>query len=225
MRSSLKPHLYRFQKSPLVKMPTVRAAPFPYSPLEPYSIRLIAGVQPATKTSPPTFSLEHFSLTGLPRYAALSYCWGSSVKTATVIVNGQSVAVTQNLASALLDLANAANLGTDHIDPRVRHLWVDALCIDQSNIPERDEQVALMRDIYHYANIVLAYMGPEQRQTKAAFQALDRWTLPSNFSESLPIMRARREGGGRSQPWDKADEAGVLLLQSEYWRRTWIVQG
>ena len=30
----------------------------------------------------------------------------------------------------------------------IRHLWIDAVCIDQTNIAERSQQVALMSSVY-----------------------------------------------------------------------------
>jgi hypothetical protein len=32
------------------------------------------------------------------------------------------------------------------------YLWIDALCIDQKNIPERNTQVAIMRDAGTYTS-------------------------------------------------------------------------
>ncbi|KAF4452107.1 hypothetical protein F53441_5040 [Fusarium austroafricanum] len=40
-----------------------------------------------------------------------------------------------------------------------RRLWVDAICINQSDISERTHQVGIMRDIYSAANRVLIYLG------------------------------------------------------------------
>jgi hypothetical protein len=38
-------------------------------------------------------------------------------------------------------------------------LWIDALCIDQSNIQERKYQVALMGRFYSEAEMVIAWLG------------------------------------------------------------------
>lgn len=160
----------------------------------------------------------------MPRYAALSYCWGSSAKKAVVRINGQLVPITQGLASALQDLQDASSQGRDHVDPRVNHLWIDAVCIDQSNRKERDEQVALMRDTFHYASIVLAYLGRERRETRAAFNAVNgRISQQKDYVAVAP--RGYKGAAASSRAWSHADEVGTVLLQSEYWTRTWIVQG
>ena len=51
-------------------------------------------------------------------------------------------------------------------------LWIDAICIDQSNVPERSAQVALMRDIYGTAANVIIWLGEEGKDEDLVFQAL-----------------------------------------------------
>ncbi len=63
-------------------------------------------------------SLQHASLVEPPAYRALSYCWGDSHITQTIILDGQKVQVTTNLEAALKVL-KARNYET---------LWIDALC-------------------------------------------------------------------------------------------------
>ncbi|KAK2773589.1 heterokaryon incompatibility protein [Colletotrichum kahawae] len=40
-----------------------------------------------------------------------------------------------------------------------RTLWVDAICIDQSSVAERNHQMTLMTRIYHAASRVIVYLG------------------------------------------------------------------
>lgn len=39
-------------------------------------------------------------------------------------------------------------------------LWIDQICIDQSNTHEKNQQVAIMSKIYSKAYIVLSWLGP-----------------------------------------------------------------
>jgi hypothetical protein len=39
-------------------------------------------------------------------------------------------------------------------------LWVDQVCIDQRNVPEKNAQVAKMGEIYRLASLVLIWLGP-----------------------------------------------------------------
>lgn len=62
-------------------------------------------------------------------YTALSYVWGAATETKPIVVNGHSFEATINLVAAL----------DDHRDERrPLRLWVDAICIDQSNTQERN---------------------------------------------------------------------------------------
>ncbi|PSN74825.1 hypothetical protein BS50DRAFT_452007, partial [Corynespora cassiicola Philippines] len=42
--------------------------------------------------------------------------------------------------------------------PHDRILWVDAICINQTNLEEQEQQVALMQDICKLAARVLVYL-------------------------------------------------------------------
>ncbi|KAL7806365.1 heterokaryon incompatibility protein domain-containing protein [Trichoderma aethiopicum] len=88
---------------------------------------------------------------GYPPYKALSYVWGrGSRNPPEIVVNGNNVKVTSNLAMALRHLRQ---------DEVGNALWIDALCIDQSNTDERSSQVAQMRDIYATAVEVIVFLG------------------------------------------------------------------
>ena len=91
-----------------------------------------------------------------PRYEALSYAWGSEDNPELIpIDSAYSLPVTPNLACALRHLRS----GDPASPPRT--LWVDAVTIDQTNIPERSEQVPLMGEIYSRAEHVVIWVGPE----------------------------------------------------------------
>jgi len=72
-------------------------------------------------------------------YETLSYTWGSPKRTDSIVCNGKSLGITRNLAVGLPYLRYGS---------RPRRLWIDAICIDQSNVRERTKQVQLMRDIF-----------------------------------------------------------------------------
>ncbi|KAI0003888.1 HET-domain-containing protein [Xylariaceae sp. FL0662B] len=79
-------------------------------------------------------------------YEAVSYRWGSMLKTRVVNVRGAELSITRNLYFILYDLRHRA------FD---RYLWVDAICINQDNWYERGHQVQQMKDIYTGADRVL----------------------------------------------------------------------
>jgi Heterokaryon incompatibility protein (HET) len=52
-------------------------------------------------------------------------------------------------------------------------LWIDRLCIDQSNIDGRGSQVQIMRDIYKRATKLFVWIGTETDESTIALRTLD----------------------------------------------------
>jgi hypothetical protein len=84
-------------------------------------------------------------------YAALSYTWGEPSEQRWIKVNGRPFHVQPNLYAALHAIRPTEG---------DLWLWVDALCINQKDIPERNNQVALMGDIYRNASEVRSLAWP-----------------------------------------------------------------
>ena len=146
-------------------------------------------------------------------YVALSYTWGSPNQTAKIEVNGIQV---PNLEVAL---------GVLRDKPAMRQgcaLWVDALCIDQSNLFERSEVVGRMRDIYKRARSVVLWIGREDKDGAKAIQLIT--TLSAAFAKDFSIRLARclRDGECSIPPGSWA--ALEALMQRPYWTRVWILQ-
>jgi hypothetical protein len=98
-------------------------------------------------------------------YDALSYTWGGTDKKSTVTVNEKTFDITKNLHSALQHLRSE---DTDRV------LWVDAICIDQSNELERGHQVQRMCKIYSQAEEVLVWLGQAADETDLFMDSLRR---------------------------------------------------
>ncbi|KAH8722981.1 heterokaryon incompatibility, partial [Phaeosphaeriaceae sp. PMI808] len=91
------------------------------------------------------------SLDGIEgRFDALSYSWGSSTGRDMIMINGANVPVTMNLNAALRRVRNTE---------RTKLLWVDALCINQTDIDEKNVQVMRMKKIYTESSRVLVWLG------------------------------------------------------------------
>jgi hypothetical protein len=88
-------------------------------------------------------------------FEALSYTWGSQENKLPIQFCGQSFKVTRNLHIALRHLRVQRTLGENAPLQSHRTLWIDALCIDQSNVEERNGQVRQMWGIYSKAERVL----------------------------------------------------------------------
>ena len=96
-----------------------------------------------------------------PEYKALSYAWedrssilntlGGQSRHAIISCNDCQVNVPLNLFAALVRLRQKNDAAA--------MLWVDYLCIDQSDMSERNEQVALMQEIFSHSSEVLIWLG------------------------------------------------------------------
>ena len=93
------------------------------------------------------------------RYEALSYYWGTDLaKESIEILHGQGpshrpihLMVRPNLYSALIQL---------RYQDRPRELWIDAICINQEDIQEKNWQIPLIPRIYSGATSVAVWLGP-----------------------------------------------------------------
>ncbi|KAN0093541.1 Heterokaryon incompatibility protein (HET) domain containing protein [Hyaloscypha variabilis] len=131
------------------------------------------------------------------QYEALSYCWESPEITDHININNRSVKIRNNLWWALMYMREVNN---DRI------LWVDALCINQNDIRERNHQVGLMGEIYSRAFAVLAWLGCEE----------DGCYLVMDFLRNK--MREDEFKLGREH------SALFPAVVRDYWTRVWILQ-
>ncbi|KAI3339494.1 heterokaryon incompatibility protein-domain-containing protein [Ustulina deusta] len=84
------------------------------------------------------------------RYEALSYVWGDLSDPQYIFLEGDKpISVTRSLYSALRSL---------RLPQSGRKLWIDALCINQSDHEEKKIQLALMKRVYQQAEKVIAYL-------------------------------------------------------------------
>ncbi|KAF2621405.1 HET-domain-containing protein, partial [Macroventuria anomochaeta] len=87
-------------------------------------------------------------------YKAVSYVWGNAVKTKEILLNGKAFTVRMNLHSFLQQLIKDRSIWSC-----LGGYWIDAICIDQTNVAERNYQVALMGKIYSRAFSVIVWLG------------------------------------------------------------------
>src|ERR1700761_6874632 len=189
---------------------------FKYQPLESYhepanfsdsprSFRLLE-LQPKTLSSQIHCELIN-TFIGIEngKYEALSYVWGDSNLEKRIIVNNEPFPVGENLYSALLALQNKC----------VRRLWIDAICINQRDILERNNQVNRMADIYKNAAQTLVYLGEEQSITVQDAEWIHQ-LAQSGIHEVQNMIWDETKGSS----WD----AFSRILNRPYWKRVWIAQ-
>jgi Heterokaryon incompatibility protein (HET) len=142
---------------------TWRAQPYEYERLLMASnrpmIRLIKILAAAQGMTCLELTMSDVSLTDCPKYDALSYCWGGQKPTVEILCNGARLLITENAYSALCFLRHPNES---------RMLWIDAICINQSDAEEKSYQVSLMQDIYRGAQNVHVWLGVASNKSDSA---------------------------------------------------------
>jgi hypothetical protein len=126
----------------------------------------------------PICSLEIHFLDLHPPFCALSYTWGASEDLRdhlddedalaelndqsqyAIVLDGQLFSVRRNLQDFLVEISGQLE------DPDFEGYdlyWIDAICINQSDLEERNEQVNKMGEIYREAHDVLVWLGSDFR--------------------------------------------------------------
>ena len=119
-----------------------RLETYNYRPLNHHQqlIRLLH-VLPGQHSEPIKADIQHASLSAIPAplYETISYVWGNPAKTALIELSGKYLRVPHNTHAALQRM---------RLSDKPRMLWIDAISINQDDIHERCQQVALMGRIY-----------------------------------------------------------------------------
>ena len=114
-------------------------------------LRLHPAKTPATLEA----DLITIPLSSSPEYVALSYEWGPKNTEASgrdyMAIGAQNVEIRQNLSNALRTIRS--------VRTSPLWIWVDAICINQGNDDEREDQVKLMSEIYRSAAVVWVWVG------------------------------------------------------------------
>jgi len=201
--------------------------------------------------------LTTLSLSRKPVYNALSYTWGIPHDSAArngsdpdpdpvhrIRLNGRHFEVRSNLHDCLVHLRERGIGSQESGVP----LWIDAVCINQDDVLERNSQLHMMGDIYRGAASVISWLGSAGRLVegmRAMTEIVREWTrfeeelraaTPADGPGSLlladgeqPVPRDRLRDWLRETEhiWDEkaAGLSGMItLFHSNYWRRVWITQ-
>jgi len=233
------------EKSP--REPILHPASFPklkYHQLDKDSneFRILTIYNDGDQDSPVRCHLNKYSLSSPPEYYALSYVWGDSKTTKEIIVNDVPFKATANLEHALralrrrmtdepdsksfqfddqelTDVKRSGNWQLQLHGSQEIHIWVDAVCINQSNPTERDAQVLRMHDIYTQSAATIAWLGLSSDDSGVAFSLLRILDTksPEDLYEAVLLM-------DESNQYKRAWMAIANLLNRDYWNRIWTLQ-
>ena len=212
---------------------------FVYQPLDaavPTSFRVVT-LLPGSRPQPLSCTLTHEDRQSpVSSYESVSYFWGSRSSTKTIEVDGASLPVTLNLESALRHLRN---------DHQPRRLWVDAICINQSDREERAQQVRQMFQIYSGALQVIVWLGDDTPASVRAIEFINSNLAPSFESVGFSCSDEKEnvssgfwdewDAGKDTECWGAIDQyftpkygkcwASIAeILCRPWWTRAWTVQ-
>lgn len=174
-------------------------------------IRLVA-VLPGEDSDPVRCEILHVYLDDSPIFEAISYSWalenGDDSKSRMIqLENGAVVHVSVNCEAALRQLRSSSEK---------RLLWIDAICINQTNVSERNHQVGLMDRIFSSAQKVIMfiqYLPPDTSGLNTELDTLFAW------------LQTRGPHASFYSEYKKGiDETLQKILRLRYFRRVWIIQ-
>ncbi|KAM3506496.1 hypothetical protein MY11210_007537 [Beauveria gryllotalpidicola] len=164
-------------------------------------------------------SLRSQSLDDPPDYEAISYVWGPSVRDHTILCDGGHLKITQSLSNVLKRL---------RLESKARALWADSICINQEDVKEKGQQVALMAQIYGSSKQTLIYLGDDDKgHGNSAVELIEDVN-----TRILQTCKRNNEPWALFPPLDRHDPilsdtrwSSIAALYSSTWfGRGWVVQ-
>jgi Heterokaryon incompatibility protein (HET) len=134
-------------------------------------------------------------------YYALSYYWGAPSVMETILVDGIEVQIRKTVFRFLQQL-------TYHFGSIL--VWLDALCINQKDVHERNWQVSTMGDLFKSAAGVYAWLGEGDGDCDYAISYAAQVDEPSSITKDFDENAVHEYFGH--------------LLQRPYWTRVWVIQ-
>lgn len=194
-----------------------------YRQLDPQKseIRLVT-LLPGNPSDAIQCTLSTASLDDNPAFKALSYVWGDPSATKPITVDGEPFDATLNLEECLRAIRERST-------PSV--LWIDAICINQKDVNEKNVQVPQMGRLYSNAPEVLAWLGPSNPSIElfVSWMREDAWESHSPALEHLLALEARSASPEsakleRDRAVVQAYEGHCDLQILPYWGRVWTFQ-
>jgi hypothetical protein len=160
---------------------------------------------------------------------ALSYVWGKREDQKCIWVDNKPFRITCNLYEILVALRRSST---------TRTLWIDAICINQSDLDEKSHQVHLMGEIYSNAKIVVVWLSgrtPDLKPTHDPYDILA--PLPPDFEKEginqydiVSILKWVHQLPRDSPIEDHLVALALvthwlnIIMSFEWWERVWTIQ-
>jgi hypothetical protein len=207
---------------------TCLSAGYTYSVLDAHEIRLLCP-QHSPGENDLSFDVRHFPRSRAPPYTAVSYTWGEGAAGEKISLNGHDFLIRQNLWVCLHSLASYATKN----DAPWKFIWVDAICIDQSDDSERNAQVLLMDETYKNAECVSVWLDfmPESLNSFASsshHRVLRQSSTPASTTKDEQAIdkQATEKQAINDQSIDEQRLIPTIigeLTNHPYWSRVWVI--
>jgi hypothetical protein len=171
--------------------PTSELPSYVYKALGPDDCTRFVGLEPNEDSQSPLICrLREIAFGDIPKYEALSYRWGddseNSKETLRLITDEgevQTLAIGQNLADAMHFFRAKGMHGL---------FWIDAICINQADVQERNRQLKMMPHIYFRAQTVLVWLGKAYARYNVQLHA-HVWQMGQNVADEERFHRTVQE--------------------------------
>lgn len=165
-----------------------------------------------------------------PRLQNVMFSSGVPRPSGKIIVDGVTVEVGGELLAALRRLRRLWAPSEDSGErPEGIAVWIDALCINQSDIEERNQHVTQMGEIYRKAKVVRIWLGEEvSGADQNAFNTLGQILelLDDMYKEEVVNDAWKLQMYMGRDPRTSAIEWTCLssILDRAWFQRTWVIQ-
>ncbi|KAK4556864.1 hypothetical protein LTR86_005844 [Recurvomyces mirabilis] len=176
-----------------------------------------------------------------PKFETTSYAWGDAIIHDQIFVNSIPMMVTASSATVLRRCRYRQS---------IRAIWIDAICINQSEVGERNQQLTLMASIYRQCWRNIIYLGEpatavgslqgdvQEITLTRALEDLVQYTMRHLNLESKAALEKYMWVGNLADifaqsarhpprnPQDLADLVKQVLpvFRASWFKRLWVIQ-
>jgi hypothetical protein len=145
-------------------------------------------------------------------YDALSYMWYNSKPFSNILLEGKPLPIAENLSNALRHL-RPPQQGIDSTQAPLR-IWIDAICINQDDVKERNAQVSVMRTIYSNSSLVRIWIY--EPNINASSEQVKRLQHFNELLDAAETKESRRSVMASLTYWQPV----LPIFENPYWHES-----
>jgi hypothetical protein len=180
-------------------------------------LELFPGSSEETVTA--TLSTVSLDASPPPRYEALSYVWGDPTIRREIQISSPGFAMSFTIGVSLEEA-----LIRMRFPDRNRTLWVDAICINQEDIEERESQVSIMGRIYSESAQVLVWLGLEEPSDEAALSLINAAAGGEEIFLEDCDWDVTRSSETVVRKCNSVIQQVTSIFKRPWWSRSWTLQ-